>query len=237
MFEGNCDVKLVQAQVTNYRNIIDSDEVEIGQTTCLVGKNEAGKTAFLKAIEGLRSVDDAFKEYGKTENYPRRYLADYGERHGDDEATVVATVWEMDDKDVAAIEAELGTGVVTNRKVTISKTYESTTTTWSVPVDQAKTLASLVARYNLGADDRVALGSSQSTLQAATALEAIGERTESQTELLTAIKKFRKNDAQLRAIDILSARTPRFLYFSHYDRMSGEIAITSSPGTSKARLV
>lgn len=55
--------------------------------------------------------------------------------------------------------------------------------------------------------------------------------------LLAAIKKFRKFDAQLRAIDILSARTPKFLYFSHYDRMSGEIAINqlakdkqSSPG-------
>ena len=50
-------MKLTKAHVTNFRCILDSNEVEIGETTCLVGKNEAGKTAFLKALEGLRSVD------------------------------------------------------------------------------------------------------------------------------------------------------------------------------------
>jgi AAA15 family ATPase/GTPase len=46
--------------VTNFRSILDSNPVEIGPTTCLVGKNEAGKTAFLKALEGLRSLDEDF---------------------------------------------------------------------------------------------------------------------------------------------------------------------------------
>ena len=46
-------MKLIQAQITNYRCIVDSNPVEIGATTCLVGKNEAGKTAFLKALEGI----------------------------------------------------------------------------------------------------------------------------------------------------------------------------------------
>lgn len=50
-------VKLVAAHATNYRNILDSNVVEIGQSTCLVGKNEAGKSAFLKALEGLRSTE------------------------------------------------------------------------------------------------------------------------------------------------------------------------------------
>ena len=68
-------MKLIEAHATNYRNIIDGDPVAIGQTTCLVGKNEAGKSAFLKALEGIRSTDAAFSEYGKITNYPRRYLA------------------------------------------------------------------------------------------------------------------------------------------------------------------
>jgi hypothetical protein len=45
-------MKLVNAHVTNYRNIIDSNEVEIGATTCLVGKNEAGKPHFSKRLKG-----------------------------------------------------------------------------------------------------------------------------------------------------------------------------------------
>ena len=65
-------MKLIKARVTNYRNIIDSDEVDISDITCLVGKNEAGKTAFLKALEGLHSTDKNFEQYDKDQNYPRR---------------------------------------------------------------------------------------------------------------------------------------------------------------------
>ena len=79
-------MKLVAVHVTNFRSVLDSNEVEIGPLTCLVGKNEAGKTAFLKALEGLRSVDEDYNEYGKTENYPRRFLADYADRHDEAEA-------------------------------------------------------------------------------------------------------------------------------------------------------
>jgi ABC-type branched-subunit amino acid transport system ATPase component len=62
------NLKLIEAHATNYRNIIDADPVAIGQTTCLVGKNEAGKSAFLKALEGIRPTDQDFKEYGKVTN-------------------------------------------------------------------------------------------------------------------------------------------------------------------------
>ncbi len=86
-------MKLMKAHATNYRNIIDSNPVDILQLTCLVGKNEAGKSAFLKALEGLRSTDSSFKRYGKIENYPRRYLAEYDARHPNGQATVMTTVW------------------------------------------------------------------------------------------------------------------------------------------------
>lgn len=108
-------MKLIKAHATNYRNIIDSNPVDISQSTCLVGKNEAGKTAFLKALECLRSTNREFNHYGKTENYPRRYLSEYASRHPDGDAVVMRTEWEMDNNDVAAIEAELGEGVVTGK--------------------------------------------------------------------------------------------------------------------------
>ena len=117
-------MNLTQARVTNYRNILDSGPVDIGNTTCLVGKNEAGKTAFLRAVEGIKSFDATFKEYGKTENYPRRFLADYEERHDGEDAVVAATTWQLDDEDVAAVEDELGKGSVTSREIIVSKTYE-----------------------------------------------------------------------------------------------------------------
>jgi hypothetical protein len=56
-------------------------------------------------------------------------------------------------------------------------------------------------------------------------LEALETRTPAQTKLIERLKLYRGERAKLRAIDLLDARMPKFLYFSHYDRMSGEIAI------------
>ncbi|MGX9730139.1 AAA family ATPase [Janthinobacterium aestuarii] len=47
-------MKLIGARVQNYRSVEDSGEFEIGDLTCLVGKNEAGKTAVISALLGLR---------------------------------------------------------------------------------------------------------------------------------------------------------------------------------------
>ena len=47
-------MKLVEAHVRLYQNITDSNPVEIeSDATCLVGKNESGKTTFLQALRNL----------------------------------------------------------------------------------------------------------------------------------------------------------------------------------------
>ena len=54
----------------------------------------------------------------------------------------------------AAIEAELGEGIVTDRIVTIEKAYEQDTTSWTVPVDDEKVLDGLVKRFSLNQEER-----------------------------------------------------------------------------------
>ena len=46
-------MKLIKVQVKNFRSIEDSNDFDVGDLTCLVGKNEAGKTAILQALYGL----------------------------------------------------------------------------------------------------------------------------------------------------------------------------------------
>ena len=46
-------MKLTKVRITEFQSIQDSTEFEIGDVTCLVGKNEAGKTAVLKALYRL----------------------------------------------------------------------------------------------------------------------------------------------------------------------------------------
>jgi predicted ATP-dependent endonuclease of OLD family len=41
-------MKLTKVRIQNYKSIADSSWVTMDQVTCLVGKNESGKTAFLR---------------------------------------------------------------------------------------------------------------------------------------------------------------------------------------------
>lgn len=51
-------MKLVKARIRNFRSAEDSGTFDVGELTCLVGKNEAGKTAILTALFGTRPIAD-----------------------------------------------------------------------------------------------------------------------------------------------------------------------------------
>ena len=218
-------MKLISAHATNYRNIVDSNPVEIAQSTCLVGKNEAGKSAFLKALEGLRSIDSDADDYGKVTNYPRRLYADYDQTHAGGEATVMTTDWLIEPADKAAVEAVLGPKALTGDVVTITKTYEQGGTSWTVPIDDAAVLAHVVDESGLSTDERAGVASAGTVTKAAAILAALSTRTGPQQAMLETIQAFRDGSARRAAIDVLNPLTPKFMYFSHYDRMSGELSI------------
>jgi predicted ATP-dependent endonuclease of OLD family len=46
-------MRLTHIRVMNFKSVEDSDEFSVGGVTCLVGKNEAGKTAILQALHRL----------------------------------------------------------------------------------------------------------------------------------------------------------------------------------------
>ena len=46
-------MRLDKVRVTNFRSVEDSGEFDVGEVLCLVGKNEAGKSAVEQALAGL----------------------------------------------------------------------------------------------------------------------------------------------------------------------------------------
>ena len=64
-------MQLVRARVTNYKSIDDSGWVSMDGVTCLVGKNESGKTAFLQALRRLNPVPGANGDFD-LKDYPRK---------------------------------------------------------------------------------------------------------------------------------------------------------------------
>ena len=62
-------VQLRQFRVTNFRNVIDSGPISVDDSvTCLVGKNESGKTALLEALRRVNPVYTA--TFDAAEHYP-----------------------------------------------------------------------------------------------------------------------------------------------------------------------
>lgn len=218
-------MRLIKARVQNYRSIEDTGEFEIGDLTCLVGKNEAGKTAILSALRGLRPTDE-FK-FDKVNDYPRRFLNRYDERHEDGPAEVIRAWWRLDASDIAKVEARFGQGALLGDEFDVSFgfLYNEDHRLWNLRVDQAKCLEHLVSQHALDATERNALHGVSDGGAADKALSALATRTPKQEALLQDIKKCRGSSFTLAAIDILSPRMPKFFYTSHFERMSGEVSI------------
>lgn len=70
-------MRLVKVHVQNYRSIIDSGEIEIEKIkTVLVGINEAGKTALLKAINQLNPASE-IEKVSLLRDFPRSKYAEH----------------------------------------------------------------------------------------------------------------------------------------------------------------
>lgn len=215
-------MRLTHAQVTNFRSVDDSTQFRIDDVTCLVGKNESGKTTILQAIEKLKPVDGKAKVYSKLKDYPRRHWSDYEERHDGEEARVLLTKWMLEPADKTAFEAVFGKGSLNSDVFSVEKSYEGGGTTWSIPVNEAK-----VAQH-LGQAAGVNSGDTQSLSQVSDILaylNGLAEKTEAQTATIKKIQGFRDQRVALAAIDFISARMPTFLYFSSYSLMNGDISI------------
>ena len=78
-------MKLSRIEITDYKSIRRSNEFEIGGITCLVGKNESGKTAVLQALYKLNPVVPDHGRFDVTDEYPRAEVEEYRQRVEADE--------------------------------------------------------------------------------------------------------------------------------------------------------
>ncbi len=218
-------MKLVSILVENYRSIENSTEFKIGDVTCLVGKNEAGKSALLTALHQLRPYGEPEKEYDKVVDYPRRFRAKYAERHGGKEARVCETKWEISESELSKLTTEFYGDCFSSREVIISKFYGSKSARWTIPIREDYILSNLIKVYRFDAIESAPLNGCNDTSEAIKILESIEQRSDKQNSLLGKLKTYPAGRAISRAKDILDATTPKFKLFSHFDRMSGQISI------------
>jgi predicted ATP-dependent endonuclease of OLD family len=218
-------MKLIKIRVQNYRSVEDSGEFEIGDLTCLVGKNEAGKTALLNAMRGLKPSQPF--EFDEPIDYPRRFATRFDERHEDGSAEVIRAWWRLEGADKAAVEKRFGAGVLKSDTFQshFGFRYENNQRILEIDVDSAKVLENMLSKHALGATERNVLHGVTDGPAADKALSGLAERTPKQEALLQDIKKCRDSKFTLGVIDVLSAMQPNFFFTSHFERMSGMVSI------------
>lgn len=75
-------MKLLQFRVENFKSIRDSGWVQVGQLSCLLGTNEAGKTNLLQAIWKLHPANG--EPIVPLSDYPRDKYAGYDDTEGEE---------------------------------------------------------------------------------------------------------------------------------------------------------
>jgi predicted ATP-dependent endonuclease of OLD family len=192
-------VKLIAVRVRMFRNILDSTEVKIeSKVTCLVGKNESGKSAFLNALWRLKPA-----RRSATFSVPDQYPAWLEKRHrneGIDQSKVqpIDVDLEWEPADVRVLEEKFGPGVVkTGTKLNLSKCYDNTYR-WQSDCDEHQAVKNFVEQQELPSPDTysaiqkfeaLAVKLGEDTAKNADVPEALKKLTNAQTALKTLLGK------------------------------------------------
>ena len=215
-------MKLRKIRVTNFRSVDDSEEFEVDRVTCLVGKNEAGKSAILLALAALNPNEATPVSMDRERDYPRRHLVRYRQNHGDSEAVVIQTTWDLDESEIQAIEKDVGDDVLKSSRVEISRRYGRKIEV-KAELDYGASVKHHCDQFALNASERSMLRSPETTDALMEALDGLASPTPKHQALQQYLNE--KGDARTRVQNRVIAALPTFMYVSAYDRMDGAIQI------------
>ena len=217
-------MKLTTVQLREFRSIENSEPFDVGEITCLVGKNESGKTALLRALYQMNPLIEAHAGYNVTDDYPRVNVEDY--RHevqaGTREPAIVARAqFELDEDDVKAVQVYTGKKAFRKRTLEVACGYENDLCC-EFSFDETAALRDLVGRYELPKDVAASAAQGETVAKVLEALAA-GEQTEAVTELtnvLTPASEYESYQDYVVEM-VIEPRIPKFLYFDEYYQMRG----------------
>jgi len=130
-------MKLCEVQIENFKCIEDSGMYSIAPVTCLVGKNESGKTAILQALHKLNPDMPESNNFNALHEYPRRKYSKYKLQQESNPDNVLTTVWELEDDDIKSVTSKLGDELFKKNQVTIKKGYDNSLF-WDIEIDEKK---------------------------------------------------------------------------------------------------
>lgn len=218
-------MKLIKATVEKYKCVENSGEWQVNQVTCLVGKNEAGKSALLEALHKLKPDDDSQANF-VAEDYPRRFALTPEGKKDLANANVLTTVWTLNEEECAKLNNEFpGLSLTSEDEIIIEKGY-SNSRYWSFSIDEKKLVGALIDNANLNASELAQLKNCETIEDIGKKLDEIENKTEKQTSLHGVIlAKYPEYNARKGIAQKIYDFLPTFLYFKEYYKLPGRVAI------------
>ncbi len=223
-----------------YRNFVDEQRIIIEpDVTCLVGKNESGKTTILKALHRLKPANGDDTKFDLTTEYPRWRLAADRRKNADlDQTRPITAEFSLDDADRAALEEAYGVSIPDAAICRAARSYANKLmVSLTATLDAVATKAAQTAKVI--DEDFHKLDTSASLAELVGSAKALAKEQREQGEsarakTLTAFaaeaEKYevllRTSSATQEQINALRARVPSFFYFSNYDTLPGETNLT-----------
>lgn len=213
-------MKLQSFRVTNYKSVLDSGPIDVDEITCLVGKNEAGKSAILGALYRLNPIRPEDAAFSITDDYPRMDVSDYEDKiaKGAAHEAVIEVSYELEKSEIGLVEAVFGKNFLRSNFLTVTKNYGNTRQ-YTLTVSEHEAIAFLSRNLSSELQNQI------------TGVKTAGE--------LSAILESHPADPAVAAIldivrtskghsfgwytfnKILHAHEPKYLYFDEYYQMAG----------------
>lgn len=228
-------MKLEAVTLKLYRNFVDEQRIVIEpDVTCLVGKNESGKTTILKALHRLKPANGEDTEFDLTTEYPRWRLAADRRKNSDiDRTTPLVAEFSLDAADRVALKEIYGAPVPDAATCRASRNYAN-----AVEVALTTSLAAVAATAaqtaKLEDEDLRGLDTSGSLTDLMASAKSLakdhreageGPRAKTLTTFAAEAEKYLvlldPQKARQEQIDALWDHVPEFFYFSNYDTLPG----------------
>jgi predicted ATP-dependent endonuclease of OLD family len=225
-------MKLVEAQVHTFKNILDSTPVHIEPAiTCLVGKNESGKTAFLQALYRANPAH-AQTKFSIQQHYPAWLEKQHRREKKKLELSRPARLtFELEAKDISVLESQFGQGIITSKQVVFERDY-SNQPWYRVSVDERSAVRHLLRDNKVPADFADAAAKATTLVEVIQLIAALtkeaGENAKTASAALTNAKTMllgNQPDIKTAVLAALVQLTPQFFYFDEYSSLPGSIKI------------
>ena len=218
---------LIDVRIKNYKCILDSEAFSIDQLTCLVGKNESGKSAILQALYKLNPVDKE-DTYDALYEYPKMYQTDFEAGLIEDGDTVVISHWTFTAEEIEALEKQFGTDFIGDSTVvTISNGYKNKRT-WDFDANFHALFEKKMEEFGFESSDRAQIPSYDAIGEVRAQLKSISTLSEAEQEFKIWFDAAFPNDR----LDVFAEKNllqylPKFSYFSEYQKLPGRIALNN----------